>query len=604
MFFPRLRRHAKWMFVLLALVFGLGFVLFGVGAGGVGVGDVFRDAGGGRGQSVSDAREETEEQPEGPRGLASSSRPRCRRRARRPRRSRRSSRRSRSARRTPTRTAQLAEPPPDARDEAAAGRRSSRSTRPPTARPRRRSSSSPRRPARRSSRTRSALGDQLAGEPACDDRLPGRADAGDARGRRVRAAREAAAGGPERPARARAGRAADRRRGDRDRRLRAVPEARAGRPERGDRPPAAEAAPRDRRRRRSVRLVARETRVSPPPGRDALVVAAPWPSPRSAWPRAATRSATRRATATASAARSSSSRAAARATRSPTPGRPGTIGPEPRLRVRPVAHRRPRRGARILQVVRGQIAYPVVDPSTDAPGMPADIFEGQDAEDVATYVASVAGLDANGEPIDPANPPKPAPPEGGDADGKAIFASAGCGGCHTLAAAGVDRHRRPEPRRGEAVARPRGRPRHERPGRHALVQGPAERRADPGGREVRRGQRRQVGGAAVALIVRRDRLEIDDDVRHRHVVAHAGVLDDALLEPVRAARRVSRDDDLVRRELAERVLERLQRIAVPDLAARLHAELRRAASRLASSRACARPRARRPRPTSTSAASS
>ena len=29
MFFPRLRRHAKWMFVLLALVFGLGFVIFG-----------------------------------------------------------------------------------------------------------------------------------------------------------------------------------------------------------------------------------------------------------------------------------------------------------------------------------------------------------------------------------------------------------------------------------------------------------------------------------------------------------------------------------------------------------------------------------------------
>jgi mono/diheme cytochrome c family protein len=89
----------------------------------------------------------------------------------------------------------------------------------------------------------------------------------------------------------------------------------------------------------------------------------------------------------------------------------------------------------ILQVVRGQIAYPVVDPSTDAPGMPADIFEGQDAEDVAAYVASVAGLDANGEPIDPANPPKPAPPDGGT-DGKATFASAGCGGCHTLAAAG------------------------------------------------------------------------------------------------------------------------------------------------------------------------
>ena len=90
----------------------------------------------------------------------------------------------------------------------------------------------------------------------------------------------------------------------------------------------------------------------------------------------------------------------------------------------------------ILQVVRAQIAYPVTTPSTGTPGMPANIVEGQDADDVATYVASVAGLDASGQPINPANPPKPAPP-GGPTDGKAIFASAGCVGCHTLAAAGA-----------------------------------------------------------------------------------------------------------------------------------------------------------------------
>jgi mono/diheme cytochrome c family protein len=47
----------------------------------------------------------------------------------------------------------------------------------------------------------------------------------------------------------------------------------------------------------------------------------------------------------------------------------------------------------------------------------------------------VAGLDASGKPMDPANPPKPAPP-GGPTDGKAIFESAGCSGCHTRAAAG------------------------------------------------------------------------------------------------------------------------------------------------------------------------
>jgi tetratricopeptide (TPR) repeat protein len=63
MFFTRLRRHAKWMFVLLALVLGLGLVIAGVGAGGVGVLDVFRGGGGG-GTSVSDARKKTEENPQ------------------------------------------------------------------------------------------------------------------------------------------------------------------------------------------------------------------------------------------------------------------------------------------------------------------------------------------------------------------------------------------------------------------------------------------------------------------------------------------------------------------------------------------------------------
>jgi Tfp pilus assembly protein PilF len=66
LFFPRLIGHAKWVFVVLALVFGLGFVLFGVGAGGVGVGDIFRDGGGGSGPSVSDARGKTEDRPNDP----------------------------------------------------------------------------------------------------------------------------------------------------------------------------------------------------------------------------------------------------------------------------------------------------------------------------------------------------------------------------------------------------------------------------------------------------------------------------------------------------------------------------------------------------------
>jgi tetratricopeptide (TPR) repeat protein len=67
MFFPRLRRHAKWMFVLLALVFALGFVVFGVGAGGTGIGDIFRDQGGSSsGQSLSDAQKQAAERPNDP----------------------------------------------------------------------------------------------------------------------------------------------------------------------------------------------------------------------------------------------------------------------------------------------------------------------------------------------------------------------------------------------------------------------------------------------------------------------------------------------------------------------------------------------------------
>jgi tetratricopeptide (TPR) repeat protein len=53
LFFARIRRHAKWMFVLLALVFGVGFVAFGVGSGSTGIGDILRgNVFGGGGNSV------------------------------------------------------------------------------------------------------------------------------------------------------------------------------------------------------------------------------------------------------------------------------------------------------------------------------------------------------------------------------------------------------------------------------------------------------------------------------------------------------------------------------------------------------------------------
>jgi mono/diheme cytochrome c family protein len=97
----------------------------------------------------------------------------------------------------------------------------------------------------------------------------------------------------------------------------------------------------------------------------------------------------------------------------------------------------------IAQVVLNQIAYPIENPPTEQPGMPADIVTGQDAEDVASYVSEVAGLETQPQPQPPPQPPTPPPggeppPPGGDplAEGKEVFASAGCGTCHALADAG------------------------------------------------------------------------------------------------------------------------------------------------------------------------
>jgi len=42
MFFPKLRAHVKWMFVLLAIVFATSFVFLGVGSGSSGIGDLLQ----------------------------------------------------------------------------------------------------------------------------------------------------------------------------------------------------------------------------------------------------------------------------------------------------------------------------------------------------------------------------------------------------------------------------------------------------------------------------------------------------------------------------------------------------------------------------------
>jgi tetratricopeptide (TPR) repeat protein len=67
LFFNRIRKQAKWVFVLLILAFGLGFVLFGVGSSNVsGLSDIFNGIrGNGSGQpSVKKAEKETAQHPQ------------------------------------------------------------------------------------------------------------------------------------------------------------------------------------------------------------------------------------------------------------------------------------------------------------------------------------------------------------------------------------------------------------------------------------------------------------------------------------------------------------------------------------------------------------
>ncbi|MGH3003688.1 MAG: c-type cytochrome [Gaiellaceae bacterium] len=99
----------------------------------------------------------------------------------------------------------------------------------------------------------------------------------------------------------------------------------------------------------------------------------------------------------------------------------------------------------IRDVVRSQIAYP------EAP-MPANLLRGQDARDVATYIAKCSANPNCGVTATRSAPP-PASSGGGTpttgtsststsaappkVDGKQVFASAGCSGCHTLKDAGA-----------------------------------------------------------------------------------------------------------------------------------------------------------------------
>jgi cytochrome c551/c552 len=117
----------------------------------------------------------------------------------------------------------------------------------------------------------------------------------------------------------------------------------------------------------------------------------------------------------------------------------------------------------IRNVVHGQILFAVSNPAgldrqgRPVQGMPENLVTGKDAEAVATYVASVAGTNANVGASTQATTAPPPPTTtaattttgtttmptttGGGANvaaqGKAVFTAQGCASCHTLKAAGA-----------------------------------------------------------------------------------------------------------------------------------------------------------------------
>lgn len=88
----------------------------------------------------------------------------------------------------------------------------------------------------------------------------------------------------------------------------------------------------------------------------------------------------------------------------------------------------------MADIVRGQIAYP------EEP-MPPKLVQGSEADDVSLYIAKCAG-NANCGVTAASSTPPPTHTTGGGGksaapDGKQVFTSAGCAGCHTLKDAGA-----------------------------------------------------------------------------------------------------------------------------------------------------------------------
>lgn len=80
-------------------------------------------------------------------------------------------------------------------------------------------------------------------------------------------------------------------------------------------------------------------------------------------------------------------------------------------------------GSTVEGVVKAQVENPRPSTQNPAVSMPANVVSDQDLDDVAAYVGAYAGV------------PGAAPPTVAGGPGTQVFASKGCGGCHTLAAA-------------------------------------------------------------------------------------------------------------------------------------------------------------------------
>jgi cytochrome c2 len=117
----------------------------------------------------------------------------------------------------------------------------------------------------------------------------------------------------------------------------------------------------------------------------------------------------------------------------------GKLGPDLDASFRP-ARKQGFEESTIRQVVADQIRFPG-NYGTKGPTMPKNLVTGSGVDDVAAYVAYVAGQ--NGVSVTAAAAPAPttteaAPPAGGGnlAAGKKAFGANGCNACHKLAAAG------------------------------------------------------------------------------------------------------------------------------------------------------------------------